>query len=55
VFFTTLSLSFCEPVLLKRKCSITLNLWYMHRVLNIDEIKTNYTIWLYFARRTFWA
>jgi hypothetical protein len=38
----------------KRRFSITSKCRHMHGVLNIDEIKkTNYTVLLYFARRTF--
>jgi hypothetical protein len=37
----------------KRRFSVTLKCRQMHGVLNIDEIKTNCTVLLYFARRTF--
>ena len=28
---------------------------YLHGVLNVDEKKTNYTVWLEIMRQTFWA
>jgi hypothetical protein len=39
----------------KRRFLVTLKYWHMHRVLNVDEIKTNCTVLLFFTRRTFWV
>jgi hypothetical protein len=43
----------CQIYYAKFLFSVTSKCRHIYRVLNIDEIKNNYTVLLYFARRTF--